>query len=103
MRWPKAVRRCCSVPYQLAQELLAARRDLTLQLLLRRLNAAELLISTSSTTSNRAPKSPRTAANFQTEELVARRAPTDCANIHPATPRTGPYSTTVVAQTGSDQ
>jgi hypothetical protein len=48
-------------------------------------------------------KSATSALNFQTEELVMRRAPTDCANIHPAIQRTAPYSITILAQTGSGQ
>jgi len=39
----------------------------------------------------------------QTGEFVARRAANDCAIIHPAAPRTGQYSMTIVAQTGSGQ
>jgi hypothetical protein len=37
------------------------------------------------------------------EAILARRALTDLANIHPAILRAGPYSTRVVAQTGSGQ
>ena len=37
------------------------------------------------------------------EAILARRALTDSANIHAAILRAGPYSTRVVAQTGSGQ
>jgi hypothetical protein len=39
----------------------------------------------------------------QTGEFLARPAAIDCAIIHPAAPRTGQYSMTIVAQTGSGQ
>jgi hypothetical protein len=46
---------------------------------------------------------PLIRRNYQTELLAARRASNDRAHIHPATHRTEPYSTNLVAQMGSDQ
>jgi hypothetical protein len=56
----------------LVQELLAARRDLPLQSLLRLLNAAELLISTTSTNVKQGAEEPRNCGELSNRG--ARRA-----------------------------
>jgi hypothetical protein len=42
-------------------------------------------------TSLRPATRQETAANPQTEDLIARRAPPDCTNIHPTAPSAVPY------------